>query len=291
MAEATLELRHLLESDFKLFDFEYTFDDPVFKKKIEQSLIDNFYFYEIGQETPDRFKHRFMTRFKRIIPYYNNLHNTTLLSYNPLVNYTINEGLNQLSEATNNTENTGTSTNSQDSTTTSNNTGSTTSNSDSTNSTDTSGNTLTTNDTQTTTDGTTTSTANDKGNDFPDTGIAGATFLAEEKESTGSSTNNSTSSNTGTVNTDNTSHSEGTSTNTGATTSTDDGTSTNETTATGSTKNDIVSRGTNKSNYEKTIEGLTGTSYQTLVRQERDNLVRIIDSIIDEMKPSFYLIY
>lgn len=291
MAEATLELRHLLQSDFELFDFDYQFDDDNFKQEIEQALIDQFYFNEIGQETPDRFKHRFMTRFKRIIPYYNKLYNTTLLSYNPLVNYTINEGLNQLSEATNNTENTGTSTTNQDGTTITSNTGSTTSDTDSTNSTDTTGNTLTTNNTQTATDGTTTSTANDKGNDYPDTGIAGATFLAEEKQSTGTSTNNSTSKNTGTVNTDNTSHSEGISSNSGSTTSKDDGTSTNETTTTGSTQNDIVSRGTNKSNYEKTIEGLTGTSYQTLVRQERDNLLRIIDSIIEEMKPSFYLIY
>lgn len=279
MAEATLELRHLLASDFKLFDFDYQFDDANFKNEIEQAIIDQFYFNEIGQETPDRFKHRFMTRFKRIIPYYNELYNTTLLSYNPLVNYTINEGLNQLAETTNNQENIGKTTTSQDSTATSNNSGTTT------NSADTSSESLTTNDTQTTTEGNTTSSTNDKENDFPDTGIAGATFLAGEKESSGTSTNTSTSKNTGTVDTDTTSHSEGT------TTSSDTGTSTNELSGTTDTTNDIVSRGTNKSNYEKTIEGLTGTSYQTLVRQERDNLLRILDRIIDEMKPSFYLIY
>lgn len=291
MAELTVELRHLLQSDFELFDFTYQFDDPKFKAEIEQALINRFYFNEIGQETPDRFKHRFMTRFKRIIPYYNNLHNTTLLSYNPLVNYTINEGLNQLAEATNNQENTGVSTSSQDSTTISTNTGSTISDTDATSTTDTTGNTLTTNDTQTLTDGSTTSTTNEKGSDYPDTPIAGATFLAEEKQSTGSSTNDSLSKNTGTVDTDNTSHSEGMTSNSGTTSSKDDGSSTNESTLTGSTKNDIVTRGTTTSNYEKTIEGLTGTSYQNLIRQERDNLTRIIDSIIEEMKPSFYLIY
>lgn len=279
MAEATLELRHLLSSDFKLFDFDYQFDDVTFKKQIEQAIIDQYYFNEIGQETPERFKHRFITRFKRIIPYYNQLYNTTLLSYNPLVNYTINEGLNQLSETNNNQENSGKTTTSQDSTATSVNTGTTT------NSADTSSESLTTNNLQTDTTGDTTSTTNDKGNDFPDTGIAGATFLAEEKESSGSSKNNSLSKNTGTVDTDTTSHSDGT------TTSSDNGTSTNEVSGTTDVVSDIVSRGTNKSNYEKTIEGLTGTSYQTLVRQERDNLLRIIDQIIEEMKPSFYLVY
>lgn len=272
MAELTIELRHLLQArDFELFDFDYAFDDPSFKKELEGAIIDHYFLSEIGQESPDRFKQRFKTRWKRIMPYYNQLHNTTLLTYNPLVNYTISEGLTQLAETTNN----------QDGTTITNATGSTTAKNDGTNSTDTTGNTLTTNDTQTSTDGTTNSDTNEIGSDYPQQPIVGGDYRADEKTSTGTSSNNSLSKNTGTVNNDNTSHSEGVTTSDATTSSIDDGTSTNE----------IVSRGTNSNNYEKTIEGLTGTSYQELINKERSNLIRIIDMVIQEMKPSFYLIY
>ena len=215
MAELTVELRHLLKSDFELFDFDYQFDDLKFKKEIEQAVIDYYYTSEIGQEVPDLFKHKFKTRWKRIIPYYNKLHNTTLLTYNPLVNYTINEALNQLAESKNNQENTAKSLTKGKASTTSN--------------------------------------TNEVGSDYPQQPIIGSDYRAQEK----------------------TLASEGT-------TTTEDN---------GESESEIVSRGTTKSNYEKTIEGLTGVSYQSLVRQERENLTRIIDQIIEEMKPSFYLIY
>ena len=271
MAVATVELRHLLQSDFKLFDFDYEFDDHSFKKELEQAIIDHYYFSEIGQETPDRFKQRFKTRWQRIMPYYNKLYNTTLLSYNPLVNYTITEGLKQLSSVTNN----------QDSTSKTISTGTTGTKTDTTNSSDSEGSTLTTNNTQTSTTGSTTSQTNDKDSNYPQQAIAGGDYRSGEKTGTGTSSNDSLSKNTGTVNNENLSHSDSVTSSIGTSTSDDEGTATNE----------IVSRGTNQTDYEKTIEGLTGTSYQQLISQERANLLRIIDSVIQEMKPSFFLIY
>lgn len=97
MAQSTVELRNLLTTNFKLFDFDYVFDDPVFKAKMEQYITDFYYDYEIGFETPDMFKRKFKARWKRIIPYYNQLYNTTLLAYNPLKNYSVSEALDQLS--------------------------------------------------------------------------------------------------------------------------------------------------------------------------------------------------
>ncbi|MGL5549160.1 MAG: hypothetical protein ACRDD4_05655 [Culicoidibacterales bacterium] len=85
MAQVTVELGTLLaKTNFKLFDFEYEFDDPIMKDYLEKSIISHFYFYEIGEETPDRFKHRFKNRWTQVIYYYNKLHNTTVLKYNPL---------------------------------------------------------------------------------------------------------------------------------------------------------------------------------------------------------------
>lgn len=271
MAEMTVELRHLLQSDFELFDFDYEFDDPNFKEEIEQAIIDHYFFSEIGQETPDRFKQRFKTRWRRIMSYYNKLYNTTLLSYDPLVNYTINEGLNQLAKTQNN----------QDATTNTTNKGNTSTQSDTTNVTDANGNMSVTDNTQTTTNGNTTSQTNDKDSNYPQQAIAGGDYRSGEKTSTVTSTNDSTSKNTGTVKTDNTSHSEGNTNTSGTANSTDTGTSINE----------IVSSGTNETEYEKTIEGLTGTTYQELISKERSNLLRIIDMVIQEMKPSFYLVY
>ena len=271
MAVATVELRHLLQSDFKLFDFDYEFDDPSFKTELEQAIIAHYFFSEIGQETPDRFKQRFKARWQRIMPYYNKLYNTTLLTYNPLVNYTITEGLKQLSSVTNN----------QDATTKTISTGTTGTKTDTTNSSDSEGSTITTNNTQVSTNGSTTSETNDKDSNYPQQPIAGGDFRSGEKTGTGTSSNESLSKNTGTVNNENTNHSDGETSSIGSSTSNDEGTATNE----------IVSRGTNQTDYEKTIEGLTGTSYQQLISQERANLLRIIDSIIQEMKPSFFLIY
>jgi hypothetical protein len=105
MAQVTVELGQLLNSDFKLFDFDYQFDDQTFKAQLEQTITDYFYDYEIGHETPDMFKRKFKARWQRIMPYYNKLYNSTLLDYNPLTNQKLTETLDQtltnnLTEAT-----------------------------------------------------------------------------------------------------------------------------------------------------------------------------------------------
>ena len=77
MAQTTIELRHLLQTTsmdgkpFELFDFDYQIDDLQWKAELERSIIDYFYFYEIGQETPERFKHVFKRRWLQMIGYYN----------------------------------------------------------------------------------------------------------------------------------------------------------------------------------------------------------------------------
>jgi hypothetical protein len=102
MAQVTVELGRLLDkTNFKLFDFDYPFDDQTYKAKLEQNIIDFYYDYEIGFETPDMFKRKFKARWQRIIPYYNTLYNTTLLTYNPLSNQSLTEKLDQLAAVNN----------------------------------------------------------------------------------------------------------------------------------------------------------------------------------------------
>lgn len=103
MAQVTVELRNLLKlSNFKLFDFDYRFDDLNMKSQIEESIRDFYYTYEINGDTPDEFKHRFKTRFKRKIGYYNELYNTTLFEYNPLINNSTVETTKQINNGVNN---------------------------------------------------------------------------------------------------------------------------------------------------------------------------------------------
>lgn len=296
MAQVTVELRKLLQlNDFNLFDFDYQFDDLKFKQQIEQSVIDYYYTYEIGTETPDEFKRRFQSKWLSFIDYYNQLYNTTLLTYNPLINYKLAEALDQL--ATTNTQ--------QDSTSNTTASGqSDTSGTDSTEQTNSSDSTRTDNLTaqsdSTRTDNTTSNTVdssngsgNEKTSDYPQQAIAGGDFLEGERTNTTSSDGESTTTNTGTVtNADTTTNigTQGTVTNsTGDSTNTHSAATTSEDSS--NTIGSLVSEGTNNTNYEKTIEGITGTTYQDLILKERQNLLRLIPAIISELKPLFILVY
>lgn len=296
MAQVTVELGKLLKlNSFELFDFEYQFDDVKFKQQIEQAVIDYYYSYEIGVETPDEFKRRFQSKWLSFIDYYNQLYNTTLLTYNPLINYKLAEALDQL--ATSNTL--------QDSTTNTSSSGQTdTVGTDTTEQTNSSDSTRTDNLTaqsdSTRTDNTTSNTVdssngsgNEKTSDYPQQAIAGGDFLEGERTNTTSSDGESTTTNTGTVTNADTTVNTGTQGT--VTTSRADTTNTHSAGTTSSdssnTTGQLTSEGTNNTNYEKTIEGITGTTYQELIQKERQNLLRLIPAIIGELKPLFILVY
>ena len=227
MAQVTVELRNLLQTDFELFDFNYQFDDLVFKKELEEHVIQYFYDYEIGQETPDIFKRKFKARWMRIIGYYNTLYNTTLLEYDPLTNYSLNEAMEQLS--TSNSE--GTSTSVHNTVTTGENTGSESG------------------------EGQT----NEKASDYPQQAITAGNYLSGEKFGTFS--DSKTNSNFSESNVD------------------DSGSITN------------ANNQESNTSYQKTIEGITGISYQDLIKKQRDLIIRIPDMVCQEMKPCFVLVY
>jgi hypothetical protein len=114
-----------------------------------------------------------------------------------------------------------------------------------------------------TNDSTTTTDSDSTGSDYPQQPIAGGNYAAT------ATANNSTQTTTGNT------------TNDATTESSDEGTTTTA----------LTSNTTNNSNYTKTIEGLTGTSYQALIAAERENLLRIPNMLIDELKPCFMMVY
>lgn len=127
----------------------------------------------------------------------------------------------------------------------------------------TTGSATNTTDASGTNNSTTTSDSNTKGSDYPQQPIAGGNYLANEAI------------------TDSTQTTTGDNTNTATTTTDDEGTATASTEASS----------TNNSNYTKTIEGMTGTTYQQLIAAERENILRIQDLVIAEMKPCFMMVY
>lgn len=366
-----MELRTFLSMGYELFDFPYQFDDYEIKKDIEQAVIDHFYFHEIGQELPERFKHVFRNKFLRAIEYYNQLHNTTLLEYNPLVNYTMTELLDQLQQSTGNEDmtsgvvgtnslttsesgttddnrqletneghsqhTTGDSTTKRKEDTTQDNTHTKTGSEDTTRTKYGTENTTSSSDEDTTTTDDRTDNLNHTNNtdettsDYPQQSISAGNYLsgARKTENEGSNTgtvkykgssntnssgssdvttnesgenkttyNEDTTDNTQTNTTEDTTNNYGEDVDGTRTTTTDEqqqGTNTLETTQTGDNTEDTEQNrqttGKDKTDYKKTIEGLTGKSYQELIQLERNNILRIKGMIINELKPCFLMVY
>ncbi len=107
-----MELRQVLRiKDFELFDFDYPISDQNWKEELESLFKDYFFFYEIGSETIDRFKHNLKTKLRTIMPYYNQLYETTLLDIDPLLTMKLKEIFEEKQDTEGYTSSTGSSNN------------------------------------------------------------------------------------------------------------------------------------------------------------------------------------
>lgn len=91
MAKYSVELNDIIESGFKLFNFDYTFYDEDKKPELESRFVDYFRFREIGTETVGRFQHYLKVKFVETLPYYNMLLETSLYEYDLKNNYNLTE--------------------------------------------------------------------------------------------------------------------------------------------------------------------------------------------------------
>ena len=91
MTKYTIELRSIVESGIRIFDFNYPFYDENKRHEFEEHFIRHFYFREIGSETIDRFKHYLEDKMITVFPYYNKLFETTLVEYDLTNNYNVTE--------------------------------------------------------------------------------------------------------------------------------------------------------------------------------------------------------
>lgn len=91
MAKYTVELREIVKSGTKIFNFDYTFYDEAKKPEFEEKFINHFLFREIGTETVARFQHYLKCKCDETLPYYNLLFKTALYEYDVKNNYNLTE--------------------------------------------------------------------------------------------------------------------------------------------------------------------------------------------------------
>lgn len=75
----------------KIFDFDYPFFDANKKAEFETQFIKHYFMYELGLETPALWEFRLDEVLNLIMPYYNQLYESTLLTIEPLRNYIMDE--------------------------------------------------------------------------------------------------------------------------------------------------------------------------------------------------------
>lgn len=88
----------------KLFNFPFPIWDENYKSVLEHKIISHYYFNEIGEETVGLWKMRLYSRLNEIMPYYNQLYNSTIIEFNPLIDtdYTVEHGGSSTNDETRN---------------------------------------------------------------------------------------------------------------------------------------------------------------------------------------------
>ena len=87
----TIELGNLIDNGFILFDFDYPVFDETFRNHLETTITERFWYDEIGQETPKRFKHYVANWFRLNMPIYNKMYESTLYELDPFCNVWLQE--------------------------------------------------------------------------------------------------------------------------------------------------------------------------------------------------------
>lgn len=94
VATFTTTIRKLIEIDF---DFGLTADDyPIFDEAyrgtregnrwvsgLNRKILDHFYYYEIGQETPDMFRFMLNRKMREVMPFFNKMYESERLQFDP----------------------------------------------------------------------------------------------------------------------------------------------------------------------------------------------------------------
>lgn len=75
----------IADSRAKVFDFDYPIFDENYRAALESKILLHYYTQEIGLETVGLWKLKMRAKLNDIMPYYNQLYKSELLTFNPLV--------------------------------------------------------------------------------------------------------------------------------------------------------------------------------------------------------------
>lgn len=279
----------------KVFDFDFPIFDEEYRSVLETKILKHYYTREIGAETVGLWKFWLETRLNEIMPYYNQLYQTTLLSFNPLLDTDITttkdgttdgERTDKLTNTEKTTTNTDTSLSSSGTTHdhTSSSGDSTVSGTDSSHTGAT--NTETRNSTDVDNDW-------DLYSDTPQGGINGLdsnTYLTNARHNTKNNTNsgNVAGTNESTTNNSLSRNSEE------SKSSTSDGRNSNESSSESNSVSNRNGSADNKSNFNNTeswVEHITGkrgaTTYSKMLQEFRDTILNIDVAIIADLSDLF----
>lgn len=87
MSKYTTELRYIVESGYDLGLKDYEIFSEEYRTKLNNKILNHYYFHEIGYETANRFKWELNNLMNEIMPYYNQLLKSELLEINPLLTF------------------------------------------------------------------------------------------------------------------------------------------------------------------------------------------------------------
>jgi len=95
LSKYSTELRFIIESGFDLGLKDYPLFDENYRQQLNNKIINHYYFDEIGFETVARFKHYLNNTMNEIMPYYNQLLESELITINPLLSFEKNTDANK----------------------------------------------------------------------------------------------------------------------------------------------------------------------------------------------------
>lgn len=120
MSRYTIELRYLIEGNYDLGLKDYPIFDESYREQLNNKIIQHYYFREIGFETEALFKNRLNQKMNEIMPYYNQMYESSKLKIDPLYTIDLEEVFSRKSkttgEGTSSTSGTGNNTNNFNST-------------------------------------------------------------------------------------------------------------------------------------------------------------------------------
>lgn len=91
MAKYTVTIYELMQSGWDFNLKNYPIWSEQYRQTLNKKILDHYMFREIGFETPQMFNFYINRTLNEIMPYYNQLYETTILDFDPLSNYKIDE--------------------------------------------------------------------------------------------------------------------------------------------------------------------------------------------------------